>query len=256
MKGPGYMISIILHLILPMFFYTIVTTALFLYGNLGTLEATALSALCTSPVLYWVYIRDQKIRGVAPAVSVRLHKCLVPILIFGAALCVLGNVIVEAFGLEDLSVAYEEASRLLYSPPVFVQILASGLIIPIAEELIFRGLIFASLRDKCSFLQSALLSALLFGLFHGNLPQGVYAFLIGMAVAWLYEVCGTLLAPYLFHVSANLLSLFVVNTSFMESLINWENKVVMVVMTAVSCGISVICALWIYWKNNLKEDMV
>lgn len=250
------MISIILHLILPMFFYTTITTILFLCLNLGALEATAMSALLVSPVLYYFYFRDQEDRGVTPAVSLKLHGCLAYILVFGAALCMFGNVIVKAFGLAEMSASYEEAAKSLYSPPFPVQLLASGLIIPIAEELIFRGMVFASLRDRLPFLPSAFLSALLFGLFHGNLPQGVYAFLIGMAVAWLYEVCRTLLAPYLFHVSANLLSLCVVNTAFPGSLFNSESRTVMAVMAAASAAVSAVCAIRIYWKINLKEDIV
>lgn len=247
------MISIILHLILPMFFYTAVTTALFLYLNLGALVATALSALLASPVLYYFYYLDQKRRGYIPAAGFSLHGCLAYILIFGMALSVLGNYMVEALGLTEMSVSYKEAESYLYSPPFPVQVLASGLVIPFAEEVIFRGLGFASLREKLPFWLSAVLSAALFGLYHGNLPQGVYAFFIGLALAWLYEVSGTLPAPYLFHVSANLLSLFVMNTGRLNSLFHTDRRPV---LAAASAAVSVICAIRIYGKNNLKEDIV
>lgn len=256
MKGPVYMITIILHLILPMVFYTAITTVLFLCLNLGALEATALSAVFVSPILYFFYRRDQKDRGIIPAVSLKLNGCLVYILVFGAALCVFGNYIVEALRLTEMSAAYEEVSRSLYSPTFLIQILASGLLIPVAEELIFRGLVFASLRGRLSFLPAAVLSGLIFGLYHGNLPQGVYAFLIGLALSWLYEVCGTLLAPYLFHVSANIVSLCVTNIAYLGFLFDAEDKPVMAVMVAASAAVSVICAIRIYWKNNLKEDIV
>lgn len=253
MKGHRVMISIILHLILPMFFYTAVTSALFLCLNLGALEATALSALLVSPVLYYFYYTNQKRRGFVFAAGFSLHGCLAYILIFGGALCVLGNYVVETLGLTEMSVSYKEAERYLYSPPFPVQLLASGFLIPFAEEVIFRGLGFAQLREKLPFWLSAVLSAALFGLYHGNLPQGVYAFLIGLALAWLYEVSGTLLAPYLFHVSANLLSLFVINTERLNSLFYTDQRLV---LAAASAAASVICAIRIYGKNNLKEDIV
>lgn len=247
------MISIILHLILPIFFYTAVTTALLLSLTLGALEATALSALLVSPVLYYFYYTDQKRRGRVLAAGFSLHGCLAYILIFGGALCVLGNYMVEALGLAEMSVSYKEAERYLYSAAFPIQLLASGVLIPFAEEVIFRGLGFAPLREKLPFWLSAALSAALFGLYHGNLPQGVYAFLIGLAVAWLYEVSGTLLAPYLFHVSANVFSLFVMNTQRLNSLFHTEGRLV---LAAASAAVSVICAIRIYRKNNLKEDIV
>lgn len=256
MKGLRVMISIVLHMILPVFFNTTVTTVLFLGLNLGALEAAALSALFTSPVLFCFYLKDQRFRGIVPAVGLKLYGCLVYILVFGAALCVSGNFIVDALGLTAKSAAYEEAAISLYSPPPAVQLLASGLVIPFAEELIFRGMIFASLRDRLPFFLSAILSAVLFGLYHGNLPQGVYAFLIGMAAAWLYEVCKTLLAPFMFHVSANLLSICVTNTALLGSLFGSENKAVISAMAAASAVVAAICAIRVYRINNLKEDIV
>ncbi|MEY8353670.1 CPBP family intramembrane glutamic endopeptidase [Lachnospiraceae bacterium 54-53] len=250
------MISIVLHLILPVFFYTTVTGILFQGLGTGALEAAALSALLTSPVLFSFYAKDQRLRGMVPAAGLRLHGCLVHILVFGGALCVFGNLAVNALGLAAMSPAYEEAAVSLYSPPLAVQLAASGFVIPITEELIFRGMIFASLRDRLPFLLSAVLSAALFGLYHGNLPQGVYAFLIGMAVAWLYEVCKTLLAPCLFHVSANVLSICVTNTSVFGPLTGSDNQTVISATAAVSALVSAICAIRIYRKNNKKEDIV
>ncbi|MDR1548019.1 MAG: CPBP family intramembrane metalloprotease [Hungatella sp.] len=247
------MISIILHLILPMFFYTAMTTTLFLYLNLAPLEATALSALLASPVLYYFYSADQRRRGYPSVSGLKLHGCLAYIIISGVALCIFGNYIVEVLGLTEKSISYKEAENTLYSAAFPLQLLASGLLIPLAEEIIFRGLGFAPLRDKLPFWLSAVLSAALFGLYHGNLPQGVYAFLIGLAVAWLYEVSGTLLAPCLFHISANLLSLCVMNTGRFNSLFRADRKPV---LAAVSAVVSVICAIRIYQKNNFKEDIL
>lgn len=247
--------TILLHLILPMAFYTIISTILFLSMNLGALEATAASAVLVSPVIYYFYRKDQKGRGITP-VNGKLKGCLTAVLLFGAALCILGNDIVIVLGLTEISKVYEETKSSLYSPPFFVQILASGILIPIVEELIFRGMVFASIREKLPFLPSAVLSAFLFGIYHGNLPQGVYAFLIGLAVAWLYEVCKTLLAPYLFHASANIFSICITNQVLSDSLFYSNDNRVKAAVAAVCIALSVICAIRIYSKNNLKEDIV
>ncbi|GLB30513.1 hypothetical protein LAD12857_24360 [Lacrimispora amygdalina] len=256
MKGQVLMIIIILHLILPLFTYTLATTFLYLAVPLEPLFATGLSAVLNIPVLLWVYFYDQKNRGYSLTESFKLTNSPVSICLLGAALCILGNSVVEVMGLTRISKAYQEAANALYSPPFALQLLASGFVIPAAEELIFRGMIFASLRDKFSFGLSAVISAGLFGLYHGNLPQGVYAFLIGLAAAWLYERTKALSAAFMLHIPANLLSLFITNTKLSGLLFQRGHAAVTVAVVAAAVVVTVFCIVRIYWKNNLKEDIV
>lgn len=248
------MISILLHLICPVFFYTMAATVLYQSLELEPLTATALSAALTTPFLLYFYRKDQRRRGEKPAFSFRLSGCLAYILLLGAALSLFGNYFVEALHLAERSDAYGEVSMALYSPPLIFQLFFTGLVIPFAEELIFRGLIFASLCDKLPFLLSALLSSVFFGLYHGNLPQGVYAFTVGMAAAWLYKVHKTLLAPFLLHVSANLLSILVTNTLLFNVFSGSGDEKVLFLKAAVFGALSVFCAARIYRKTNLKEE--
>lgn len=256
MKGVVRMTGIILHLLLPLFTYTLTTTFLYLAVPIEPLLATGLSAALNIPVLLWIYFYDQKRRGYSPSESRKPGSGLIFIFLLGASLCILGNSIVELMGLTRISKAYQEAANALYTPPIVIQLAASGFIIPAAEELIFRGMIFASLRDKFSFGLSAVVSAGLFGLYHGNLPQGVYAFLIGLTAAWLYERTKALLAPCMLHISANLFSLFITNTKLSDFLFQREHAVVTAAVIAAAVVVTAICFVRIYRKNNLKEDIV
>lgn len=70
------------------------------------------------------------------------------------------------------------------STSTFSMFLYSAFLAPISEELLFRGYILRSLRPYGR--RFAILgSALLFGLFHGNLLQGPYAFLVGLVLGYL-----------------------------------------------------------------------
>lgn len=104
------------------------------------------------------------------------------------------------------SEAYEEAGALLYQPPLGIQIVAVGILIPIAEELIFRGLGYYRLRWHLSFFEAAVISAMLFGWYHGNIVQGLYAGALGLLMAWAYEISQSLYAPVCLHIAANLSS--------------------------------------------------
>ena len=124
------------------------------------------------------------------------------------ASCVVLNVLVALMSLD--SAAYDQVSGMLFQPPFAVQVLGTVLVIPLAEELVFRGFVFASLRKRMPFWAAALASAVYFGIFHGNLPQGVYACLVGLELAFCYEWYGGLGGAWLFHGLVNLTSVVLV----------------------------------------------
>lgn len=66
----------------------------------------------------------------------------------------------------------------------FSMFLYSAVFAPFFEEILFRGYVLRTLRPYGKRF-SILFSALLFGLFHGNLLQGPYAFLVGLILGYL-----------------------------------------------------------------------
>lgn len=87
--------------------------------------------------------------------------------------------------------------------PVWVTFLLIGVLGPMAEEFLFRGVIFRRLRDFTNIWVAAILSGVTFGVFHGNLEQGVPAAIIGVVMALLYEHYGTILASLVAHMGVN-----------------------------------------------------
>lgn len=65
-----------------------------------------------------------------------------------------------------------------------IQLIYTLILGPVAEELIFRGAIFQVLR-KYGRVFAIVASALLFGIYHGNLPQGIFAFAMGILFAYI-----------------------------------------------------------------------
>ena len=78
------------------------------------------------------------------------------------------------------------------------------LIGPVTEELIFRGAMFDRLRLACSFWAANVLQAALFGVFHMNLIQGLYAFAWGILLGIIYQAAGSILVNILAHMVFNL----------------------------------------------------
>lgn len=85
------------------------------------------------------------------------------------------------------------------------------IIAPIFEEIIFRGIIFGCLKKYCSIPIAIIIQAVLFGIFHGDISQGVYAFVLGIVLAIIYLYTDSLWGDILSHGFANLLSVMIFN---------------------------------------------
>lgn len=91
----------------------------------------------------------------------------------------------------------------LWATFVFVVILA-----PILEELFFRGIVCKKLLAVGEG-YAIVISAALFGLFHGNFFQLFYAFALGCFFAFIYVKTGKLINSILYHMAINFLGGFV-----------------------------------------------
>lgn len=86
---------------------------------------------------------------------------------------------------------------------LFYVLMVIGVMGPIAEELTFRGVIYAGLRKSGRLFPAILLQAFLFGLMHLNLNQFCYSFLLGIAFGILDEVTLSLWPGIIGHVMIN-----------------------------------------------------
>lgn len=132
---------------------------------------------------------------------------LLPALIAGVLGALAGNMLLNAVDTGFLSEGYMETERLLFGGSFAVQIAGIGFIIPLCEELLYRGLIYRPMRKVLGVNAAIPVSALIFGIMHGNIFQGIYAFVIGILFAYLMESYRTLAAPVLAHMGGNCLGL-------------------------------------------------
>ncbi len=92
------------------------------------------------------------------------------------------------------------------SDPLMI-LLVAGIVAPILEEILFRGLILNELKKNLSLKVSIIIQAIIFGLIHGNLFQGIYAGILGVILGLLYYNTGSLWAPIITHISFNSFSI-------------------------------------------------
>lgn len=70
------------------------------------------------------------------------------------------------------------------------------------EEMIYRGVFFGTLR-RAGLAVSILVSGLLFGLLHMNMNQLCYAFVMGILMAMIVEITGSLFSTMIIHFTIN-----------------------------------------------------
>jgi membrane protease YdiL (CAAX protease family) len=91
---------------------------------------------------------------------------------------------------------------------IVVAAVTAVLAAPLAEELLFRGLIYRLTRRTWGPWPAAVVSSLLFGLIHGE-PWYLFGLVgLGLVLTFLYETTGSLLAPVIAHALHNAVSLF------------------------------------------------
>lgn len=168
------------------------------------------TALVIIPVMLFMYHRDrnrEKYYGVIPNRKAPLWKYLFVILFAGGMSLALNDLILIG-NLSALSSTYETTAKSMYSAPFAVQIICLAILSPVAEELVFRGLMYRRMREDTGARLAMIYTAVVFGIFHGNFVQMVYGFLMGVMLAWLCEKYGSVLAPVTAHITANLIALF------------------------------------------------
>ena len=179
------------------------------------LSMTLLAGLATAPILIFIYIRDNnKDRRNGTFVKYKLNNILKYLLIipFGAFNMLWANYFVALLQLvmpKFMLESYTDTQQIIEGGGFLIQLLTAGIVAPIVEELIFRGLVYRRTKKMTGTIAAAILSAALFGVFHGNWIQAPYAFIIGIVAVFVYEKFKSIVAPIMLHMSANILSVLI-----------------------------------------------
>ena len=172
---------------------------------------TVLAAAMCTPLFTAMYRRDLR-RGRFPAGECsdeKKRRWVIPAaLLFalclaaGAACSAAAGAAMRLLGMYRLF-SNETQEMLLSSPPA-LQIIGIGLIVPVFEELLYRGLVYGRVRSLIPRRWAMILCSLLFATGHGNVIQALYAFPMAILLIALYERDRSLAAPVLFHIGANM----------------------------------------------------
>lgn len=156
-----------------------------------------------------VLVRKKSISGELGIKKIKPKK-IIPIILLGISLCIF---ISYSFSFipfpESWTSSYAENVGVLSEGNFVVSLIATIILAPIAEEIVFRGLIYRNLKKGMPILAAGFISSLIFGICHTGIIWMIYAFLIGMFFVWIYEKFNSILGSIIVHMVFNLLGTFI-----------------------------------------------
>lgn len=158
------------------------------------------------------------------------------------------NIFFTQSGFTGSSETYEEIYRMQYGVQFAVGLVLYGFLSPLAEEAVFRGLLYNRMKRCFHYGIALLVSSLLFGVYHGNLVQAVYGSILGLLIACLYDQYESFAAPVLFHSVANA-SIYAM--TYRNGLAQMDTKIALTMGTILFAAAVII---FLYIKKKLVRE--
>lgn len=190
-----------------------------LFGNSGVLwisqNGGTHQAICIMGGLLLAFLCLLKTARMDGFLTVEKSMWKVPVwqyvlLAFGTAAVAYGmNFLFKVSGFMENSENYQKVAQNQYDVIVWVGLLLYGVVSPFVEEVIFRGFLYGRMRVYMPKVAAVLVSALLFGVYHGNLVQGIYGFVMAVLYTLVYEKYKNFYLAVFMHSITNLVAYFI-----------------------------------------------
>lgn len=188
-----------------LFEFAVMALLLVLDGKIqmGIIESLLVSQLIVLvPACIFLIFTREKITNLIAMRKPKISTSLLVIVLTG--LCMPLITTVNAISMLFVDNEVTALSAYLTEVPKWQVLLVVGIVGPICEEFVFRGIFYHGFRKSGRFIGAIVWSALLFGLTHMNFNQMSYAFVVGIIGAFLVEGCGSIIYSMLMHICINL----------------------------------------------------
>lgn len=164
--------------------------------------AASLGGFITLAIIYKFCGEGKNIAYIYKLKRIKL-KDILYIILMGIALSIVLSILIDF--LTQLFPSYEEVSnRITSQTSSILNIMCIVVLVPIYEEIIFRGIIFNHLKENYKIGIAIVVQALVFGIEHGNIVQSIYTFILGIVLALMYMYFNSIYANIMLHMIFNL----------------------------------------------------
>lgn len=176
----------------------------------GAAHLISVIAIMVCGILFFFWYRFEirgEIRGCLQPLFTLKNIFLFMLLGIGGQFLISGILgLVEPY-FKDTFEEYAETIEILINGDGFVVLLLLVFVAPVAEELIFRGMVLHKASRSVPFWVANLFQAVLFGIYHWNIIQSIYAALLGYLLGMVYYKFKTIYASIFLHMMFNASSL-------------------------------------------------
>ncbi len=137
-----------------------------------------------------------------------------------------------------------------------LNLLLLGILPGVCEELIFRGVVLQGIRKNFSDWVAIVVSALMFALFHTNLQQFIYPFILGLILGWIAIRSGSLTISIIVHTTNNFIVVLLayINKPFADFQNVWWYYLLAFVLLAIT-GLIIYLIDKFYFKRKNHNDI-
>lgn len=197
--------------LIPIIFQIIIVNILALTGNINILHNINNQTIITS-ITNYILILPIFILLMRKIESTNIDKENINIKTLLKYMCialtlmwignVIGEIITYLIGVSMANEVIDPIESLINNSSIYINLIVISILAPIFEEIFFRKLLIDR-TIKYGAKLSILLSALMFGLFHGNLSQFFYAFILGLFFSYVYIKTGKIIYTIILHAFVN-----------------------------------------------------
>lgn len=167
-------------------------------------------------------------------------------------LYLLVDVALNVSGIIEWDTAFQEVDDYFSRLGTAWNLLTAGIVAPILEEFLFRGVIMSRIRADLSAIPAVIGSALLFGIYHGNWTQGIAAFILGLFLAAACEIFDALFLSILMHASVNIFSTLLLGTEAGLALLNEPAAPLVLLLYCLISSAVLLRTLWKYGRRKSR----
>ena len=222
----------------------------YINGGIGiTLCFTVILSAILSFITYWGIFLLRKLKLTRVCNFKKLKFPYIPAaFILGISICFLNSSLLSWLSKIDFFKYYIEqyqASNFWISRTnTMLLILALAVAAPLIEEIIFRGMIFYDLKQIMPVFPVIIIQGLLFGIYHFNIVQFIYASFLGIMFGLVYSWTQNLWIPVILHFSNNIMAVIAAKQPGSESLDGPDIRIFLI-----SLAVTVLLCLFFYKRK-------
>lgn len=201
----GDLLVIVVAAFLLLIYVGTVTTARWGIGGVAIQQLLILAV----PVLVAWYMKSD-VRTLFSLRKLEIGKLPGSILLYLGTYClVMGVSMVLSSFMTESTNAVSESFGTLAESPVAIMLLVTAVMPALGEEILFRGLVFGSLRHRHGMKIAIAVSAIVFGIFHMSLVKLIPTALLGACFAYIVVKSGSIYVSMCLHFVNNAVSMLV-----------------------------------------------